>query len=161
MGAGADKMKAALGVFAEEVKLALSKTAPALVADVQRELCLDLVTDLAVGNPVDTGHSRANWQVGVQTVPSNILEPARAKGKGEISAGEGEALAEQVVARSRAALSTLKEPDLVYITNNVEYVPHLEDGTSQQAPEGWIGNTLEGYRAQWRDLISEKMEAAT
>lgn len=170
-------MRAALEVFRKEARIALQEVAPEMVAQVQRELCLDLIDELARATPVDTGYLRVNWQLDRQTIPSGTIEDERLKARGKISGGDAAALAKKVLDAAGSKLADMTEPDIVHIINNVEYLIYLEDGRVQvdrefgenkrrvwsgsaQAPEGWISTILEGFRAQWSDLIAQKMAQA-
>jgi len=80
------------------------------------------------GTPVKTGWARANWQIGIKTpiteVPGNPDNVGPAEGKQ--SAGQ-------------ATLLTYKlRSGPVWISNNVPYIQSLNEGTSRQAPAGFV-----------------------
>lgn len=95
--------------------------------EVRRELVLELVDILRLTNPVQTGHSRNNWipQLGhaYQGVDGSRLAPSDTAQKEGIA---------QIIAEP------LDSPRVANIVNNVPYIRHLNEGTSQQAPEGYV-----------------------
>lgn len=111
--------------------------------------------DLAVGNivvriagrldqrsPVDTGRFRANWQLGVNSVPVGViddLDPSGAATQGRIIATIPE-----------------KASGLIYsLVNNLPYANRLEEGWSKQAPLGLVGLTV----IEFRGIIDEAVES--
>lgn len=79
--------------------------------------------------PVDTGRARANWQV-------THGSPAVSSVVGTDKAGS------QTKAAGRAVAAKSQPYTVSYVTNNLEYVPALEDGHSQQAPRGMLNVTF-------------------
>lgn len=176
-------MRAQLEAFKREVRVVLQHEAPEIVAKAQRELCLSLIDALAAGTPVDTGYLRINWQLDRASIPSGTIDGERlkARGKARISEGDADALAKRVLDTAGEKLAGMTVPDIVHIINNVEYLIYLEEGRvevdrevgsdllfggqnkkrvltgSTQQPDGWIAHTLEVFRAQWSDLIEQKM----
>ncbi len=76
---------------------------------------------IVIGTPVDTGRARANWQPTVNT-------PAQ----GETGSG--------TEASAEFGTSTLN--DTLYFANNLPYIEPLEQGHSQQQPNGWVRVTV-------------------
>jgi len=98
-------------------------------------LTLDGVVSLT---PVDTGRARANWQVGVNILPTTELdEQAGQKG---VIAHKG--LGGSVTLREASAINGIQENDRPYIINNVPYIVALENGHSAQARQGMVELTL-------------------
>lgn len=102
-----------------------------------RKLTLDIVANLVRapsegGTPVDTGWARANW------VP-RIGEPFRGTaGTREQAEAGSVSLAEQGAGIASVASSYKLEKGRVYISNNVPYILPLNEGSSQQAPAGFV-----------------------
>ena len=94
-----------------------------------RALILEAAKRIILRTPVDTGRARANWQVVIGS-PSPVLTAGTDR-----SGREGIAKAQQV-----AAEVTLD--DEIYIVNGLAYIPALEDGHSDQAPDGMIAVTV-------------------
>ncbi len=99
-----------------------------------KKMAFDVVANLRKagaegGTPVDTGWARANW------IPSMGGEAATTPSGTKTSVGVAEASVQ-------SGLGTLLNYKLlsgsVFITNNVPYIIKLNDGTSQQAPKGFV-----------------------
>lgn len=119
-----ESFKGDLAKFAE----AVDKTK----AEATRMIVLELHEEFTIGNPVDTGYSRANWNVTI-AAPSTTPRGARP--------AKGAAKGEQPLAFPAVDLSIVKAIDgkeKVFVTNPVDYVRFLEDGSSEQAPSGFI-----------------------
>jgi hypothetical protein len=104
------------------------------IRDMQRKLALDGLKQLVARTPVKTGHARRNWQVTMHRMAEGEVAGTDVAGNRTVQAGAG--VIGQVPAYS-----------LTCITNNVPYICNLEDGTSQQAPEGMLALTFD-------DLVS-------
>ena len=96
-----------------------------IVRDTRRGLlaCLRILVD---ASPVDTGHFRRNWQVGIGIDPT-----------AEIEGGEGSGGAE-VISAGGVIIRQAKFGQLAFIVNNVPYANRLAEGHSAQAPAGWV-----------------------
>ena len=86
------------------------------------------------GTPVDTGFARASWYAGVGG-------PGSARGLAEPTARSPGLLASEAA----AALADLDEVslhakagDVVELANDARYIGVLENGSSQQAPQGMV-----------------------
>jgi HK97 gp10 family phage protein len=86
---------------------------------------------VVMATPVDTGRARANWIASLDVASSSITQ----------STDKGGA---QAIAAARATINgydgdTNAE---VHITNNLEYIGFLNDGTSAQAPRGFVRTAI-------------------
>lgn len=81
------------------------------------------------------GHFRANWQLGIGTMPT-----------GEIPGTAHEGALE----KEQAKIPTKAAGKVYYYANNVPYAQVLEDGHSLQAPYGMVGLT----KIQFQDIIN-------
>ena len=79
---------------------------------------------LVLGTPVKTGNARSNWLVGVGSAKSGIV-PIRSE-------------VETIAAGSAAIRGRVKGDTEIIITNDVDYLPLLNDGSSRQAPAGFV-----------------------
>lgn len=80
------------------------------------------------GTPVKTGRARNGWRVGVNSSddsPPDMIGPFDPSGNTRIDA-------------NRAIIASEPLGTRFFITNNVPYMPDLNDGSSQQAPAGFI-----------------------
>lgn len=88
---------------------------------------------LVVSTPVDTGAARSNWLPSL-SFPADRVVPPR---------GVIEAIQE---ARQVQAAYEREDPDedarALYITNNLKYVPALNNGWSRQAPAGFVQRAI-------------------
>lgn len=105
----------------------ISEIARGIVKNVEKTvrkaaLVFDQVVVLAT--PVDTGRARANW-IATIAVPANFS-------KTEVDPG-----GQTTIAQAAAVIKSYKlGSGGIFITNNVAYIVPLEEGSSQQAPNG-------------------------
>lgn len=99
---------------------------------VVKKIATDVLTSVVLRTPVDTGRARANWQVGVGKYDRNIIETEDKQGSLAISKG-------------KSAMSGTEAGDKIYVVNNLPYIQRLEEGHSQQAPQGMVALTLQEY----------------
>lgn len=116
-----------------EFNLALEQFAQRQVPDiaiaVQQKFALDGLRGVVMKSPVDTGRFRANHHLTVG-VPSDRIIPGtdkQARGSRPGGITESQALAE---------MSRMQPYGIVYIQNGLPYAQKLEDGSSNQAPQG-------------------------
>lgn len=107
-----------------------------------KKLVLDIAANLRVeptkgGTPVDTGWARSNWLVRLRERPSAPVGK-RPSSKGQPGVDEGAAdasIAEFVTGYVITAGN-------IYISNLVPYIARLNDGTSKQAPAGFVERAI-------------------
>lgn len=117
------KFQADLKGFAKLVDRTLS--------EVTRLITLDMYNEITVRNPVDTGYSRGNWNI-AQGEPDKTIHGTKPK--------KGDNALKDIVGRP-SDLGVMKEIDgrqPIFVTNAVGYVQYLEEGSSKQAPSGFI-----------------------
>ena len=109
-----------------------SKNTGVAIDEAVRKIAFDAFRMVTKKTPVDTGRAKGNWNVSVDSVNSSINEEATSTGKGrpghapDIKKGDG-----------------LKP---IFITNSLDYIEDLENGTSQQAPHGMVAITVNEIR---------------
>ena len=91
------------------------------------KVTLDVTSNLIEANPVDTGWSRANW---IPSVGSPTKDPAGSK--------QAVSTAAQAAGLARMRTYDLHRDGKVFITNNVPYIVRLNEGSSRQAPKGFV-----------------------
>ncbi len=102
-----------------------------------KKLVLDIVANLrssantGYGTPVDTGWARANW------IPSIGGPRSSPDGSREAVTTAGQ---EQGIAKVATSYKQAQGP--VFISNNVPYIVLLNEGSSQQAPKGFVQNAI-------------------
>ena len=108
---------------------------------VQQAVAREVLKNLIVQTPVDTGHAESNWLVG--------LGAARTEVVGDVPSGKGSSAAKRALASGAAgrtidtitagnAVIAQSKGDDLHISNNVPYINRLNQGWSQQAPAGFI-----------------------
>lgn len=112
------------------------KSLEAFVELVVKKVTLDLVANLKKapsegGTPVDTGWARANWvpRIGAPfegTAGTRQQAETGALDTGTQARGEGEVLTFKLAGKR------------VHVSNNVPYIVNLNEGTSKQAPAGFV-----------------------
>lgn len=99
---------------------------------------LEVVANLREDTPRDTGWARANW-IGSKGRDAQGLDQPEGK-----PTSANVAAARAASAEGEAAIVSYNLSDgLLYISNNVPYVPRLNSGSSSQAGEGFIERAIE------------------
>ena len=118
--------------FGKKTKTTMDKTTRGTVIG----LGTAIVRRNPVGTPVTTGQkdyrggrSRANWQYGLNSIPTGVIEDFDPEGSRTISA-------------IAASMPTQAAGKIHYIANNVKYIIPLEEGSSKQAPNGMVARTI-------------------
>ena len=91
-----------------------------------RRFALGALRRLVLASPVDTGRFRGNWQI--------TVGPEEAAGE----TGRTDRSGAATIAAGMQAISAQRGFDRVVIVNNVEYGPDLNNGSSKQAPAGFV-----------------------
>ena len=86
-----------------------------------KTIALEITANIIEATPVDTGFARANW------IPS-VGAPSRAVDGSSSAQSTGMAF----VSGYKVGQGS------VFISNNVRYIQKLADGSSNQAPSGWV-----------------------
>ena len=103
---------------------------PQLAIVVQKKVALEALTRIVNRTPVDTGRARGGWAI-------TLTSPSQAKSRRADRDGGG------TISQGAQRLEALKPYSVVWITNNVDYIRYLEQGTSKQAPNGMVAITLQ------------------
>lgn len=104
---------------------------PEQVVLAQKKIALDLFTKIIVKTPVDTGRARGNWQITINAPATGVIDVTGGKssGDGALTAGSKK-------------ISSVKGFVTIFITNNVDYIGFLEEGSSDQAPKGMVALSI-------------------
>lgn len=106
-----------------------------VIERVVRVIVVNAVAELREATPVDTGWARANWvpQVGVPVFRPYGAYP-----------GKGGTAQDGFSERGLAQVAIWRfGHGPVYIVNNVPYIERLNDGSSRQAPAGFVQISIE------------------
>jgi Tfp pilus assembly protein FimT len=99
-----------------------------------RATCLAILRDVVMLTPVDTGRAKGNWQVTINVPAQGVLDFEDPTGVGAI-------------AKATTFLATLEAGTTFVLTNNLEYILYLEDGTAKIAPFGMVKRTVAKYES--------------
>lgn len=98
-------------------------------------ITLDAVANLVEDTPRRTGWARSNWVPSIGS-PKELDGTPPAEDQARAAVGQRDAAREagiaQIVTGYRLSLGR------IYITNNVPYIQRLNDGSSKQAPAGFV-----------------------
>lgn len=114
-----------------------------------RKTTLDLVGNLTAQTPVDTGTARRNWITTVSQPSNEIKEGGSSTEAGALS----ETLSEVSAALSGYNLFTSGP---IWISNNLPYIGRLNDGTSQQAPAGFVDSEISKAERQIKQVFRQE-----
>ena len=123
---------AAVGKFNKKANESMDRTV--------RKTVIGLGTAIVKRNPVGTpattgvkgyrgGRSKANWQYGLNSIPTSVIEDFDPDGN-------------RTIAGIAASVPRQAGGHVHYIANNVEYIGFLENGSSKQAPHGMVVRTI-------------------
>lgn len=94
-----------------------------------RAVALVVDSTLVATTPVDSGRARSNWNPSLNVPDGSIVEPGQKKSIDPINAA-------------------YKITDTILISNNLPYIKKLNEGSSKQAPAGFVDAALQkGKRA--------------
>lgn len=97
------------------------------VDDTLRKVALVANQTLVVATPVDTGRARANWQVSINAEVDAELDSTDAHG---------------AITRNEGVIKGYRGGEIL-IQNNVPYIGALNNGSSAQAPAGFVEKAIQ------------------
>lgn len=118
--------------FSSDIKKFSEKTEKAYNA-VFRGTALDLARRIIKRTPVDTGRARANWKVQINIAPSIVSDSSDKTGA-------------RTMKEASNVISRYKFGDSIFIVNNLPYIEALEDGHSDQRPNGMVKVTVQEFK---------------
>lgn len=141
------KLQRNLDVFNKSLTRFASVQVPIKALLLQKKVCLQILNGVVVKTPVRVaigdapslgGTARGGWQVDIGGyAPADTERDLSPNGRDTQTKGN-------------ATISALSFGQPCTIANAVHYVPHLEDGSSRQAPKGMLSITLREVEAQFR-----------
>jgi hypothetical protein len=105
---------------------------------IMRKVSIDAMSRLILRSPVDTGRFRANWIATLDAPTSETVVAFDPNGSATIEA-------------NAAAISDVEVGQSVFITNNLPYSERLENGYSDQAPNGMVRLTA----AEFQEFVAK------
>lgn len=118
--------------------IAFADALPEKLNKIAKETVLAMETDLVYSTPVDTSKALSNWQV---TLNAPATDDIPAHSEGEFGSTRGVSAA-QAINEAQTVLRAKKAGVPVFITNNVDYLEDLNNGSSRQAPAGFYERAL-------------------
>lgn len=111
--------------------------------DTVRRTALAVDQTLVLSTPVDTGRARSNWVVSLSSPAPGTINPY-VPGQGGSTGASNAAAA---IKQAQAQISGYNGGS-IFITNNLPYIKPLNDGSSAQAPAGFVQAAVQaGIRA--------------
>ena len=123
-------------------------TCPKAVVLAQRKVVLDFFAAVIDRSPVDTGRYRASHTAQFGT-PDESVAPEQPKAKG----GNPRAVLAPARARFDIPNAGWEGLGVVWVGNHLPYAERLEDGHSQQQPEGVYFPALSAFQAVPQEVI--------
>ncbi len=111
--------------------------------NLRRSVAMEMIQEVVLATPVDTGVARSNWRVTVNSAPTGVIgaySPGQKLGRGET------ANANAAIAAGIVSIMGSKSTDVLYFTNNVPYIQILNTGYSKQAPSNFISKAFDRAR---------------
>lgn len=95
----------------------------------------EMLAEVVLATPADTGAARSNWRVGVNGTDIGVVSPY-APGR-HLGLAEN-ANAAQAIKEGETRINAAPPNARLFIFNNVPYIGLLNSGSSKQAPAGFI-----------------------
>jgi len=111
-----------------------------------KKISVELLKKLIDKSPVDTGRFRGAWVVGRNTADRS--EPDTTDKEGTATKIKG-----------ISDISEIREGDIVYLSNNLDYALILEYGWSKQAPQGMAAISLNEIEAWLQGVKKTAIES--
>lgn len=119
---------------------------------VKKDVATTVLTDLVQVTPIDTGEAVSNWQVTLDSPAQSILPAFAPAPKGRMVKGTWEHKADPVATAQGNVPPTIdagnntiqgaQPGQPIFITNNAEQIVPLNEGSSVQAPSGFVDRAL-------------------
>lgn len=117
---------------------AKAKEIPEMGNKLAIRVTMTIVNDLAYATPVDESTAISNWQVELNSPVQNAI---RAYFPGQLGSTYA-ASAAQTVENAKAELAGKKPGQPIYLSNVLRYIVFLNNGSSTQAPAGYVERSV-------------------
>lgn len=97
-----------------------------------QKTALEIDRGVVLSTPVDTGRARGGWNVGINNVNLDDTEQDQS--------------GQKTISENEATIQQAEATDAVFISNNVDYIRFLEEGSSDQSPNGMVAKTLRRFQ---------------
>lgn len=116
-------------------------------------VALTILGDLVYKTPVDTSQALSNWQVSLMApVPLGGEIPPYHPGFGGWTRG---ASAQEAIQAAKRVLSGKKPGDTIYLSNVLDYIVPLNEGSSQQQAAGFVERAVLLGRIQVKRRVTK------
>jgi hypothetical protein len=122
----------------------LERQAPDILV---RKAGLAILSGVIQATPVDEGRARSNWLVGINAPRREEVDAFNPGSDG--STGGANARAAQ--ASGSQVIAAVSGDDDLWLSNNLPYINALADGSSPQAPAGWVEDVIDAVAAEIDD----------
>jgi len=119
-----------------------SKQLDKAASDLAAFVALELTAELADVTPVDTSKAISNWRIGLGSPVADTVEPHYPGVKGSTESMSEDA----TVIKAKVALKSKKPGQKIYLSNTADYITELDQGSSLQAPAGFVHRACENAR---------------
>ena len=113
---------------------------PREVNKVKRQVALAVDQAVVLGTPVDTGTARSNWIVTLGAATDQTQGAFSPLSGGDMSERGN---AEAAIAQGKAVIAQAKPEQDIHITNNLDYIVDLNEGSSAQAPAAFVEEAVD------------------
>jgi hypothetical protein len=131
---------------------ALEKRVKAASKSTTDDVALSILNDLVQVTPVDVGTAISNWQLTLDAPASDIVPAYAPSPKGRTKHGVWTHVVDPIITAqnnlplildaARRVLSARQLGQTIYLANNLPYIQELNDGSSEQAPSGFVDRAL-------------------
>lgn len=111
-----------------------AKSIPLQANEFAKGTALEIVKELATNTPVDTSKAISNWKATLVAPYPSEVEPHY---PGIYGSTYSKSVAE-TIAEAERNISKKKPGETIFITNNADYITELNNGSSKQAPAGFV-----------------------
>jgi len=112
------------------------------VEKVIRKACIDLYRRIATRTPVETGRARASWSL--TTADTDEVAEDKKYSEQELVG---------IINSKSAGFSAEISDGVVWITNNLDYIEYLENGSSSLAPNGMVAVSLADFENHFNSAL--------
>ncbi len=108
---------------------------------VMKHVAFNLWNRITEKNPVATGRSRAAWNLAINHVDASVPVPVK----------KGTTLPKPTL----PACGEIRPGDKIFVSNNLPYIVALENGHSQQAPQGMVQQSINEVVTYYDGIVKQ------
>lgn len=130
----------------------LAVIVPLVGNDVAKQVASTIMNDLVQVTPVDVGKALSNWAVTLnapsfEPIPAYAPSPRGSMKRGQWTHAVDPSITAQAnvpptLEAAQAIIDAKLSGQPLFITNNVDYIVALDQGTSDQAPAGFVDRAV-------------------